>query len=75
MFSHQAEEKGQVAIFNGRWWMACNRKNGGKIQCHTVPQGMPILPTPRAQIIEIFDRTFAHNAHVHQAHMRTLQIY
>jgi hypothetical protein len=26
--------------------MACNRKNGGKIQCHTVPQGMPILPTP-----------------------------
>jgi hypothetical protein len=26
--------------------MACNRKNGGKIQCHTVPQGMPILLTP-----------------------------
>jgi hypothetical protein len=26
--------------------MACNRKNGGKIQCHTVPQGIPILPTP-----------------------------
>jgi hypothetical protein len=26
--------------------MACNRKNGGEIQCHTVPHGVPILPTP-----------------------------
>ena len=27
------------------------------------------------EIIEFFERTFAHTAHVHQAHMRTLQIY
>ena len=29
----------------------------------------------RVKINEIFERTFAHIAHVHQAHMHTLQIY